>query len=150
VIRFDDNTALQPGDTVGVLHFNNERFTQIESPTAAAAALGFARLMLQSMHDLADRALRDPAFCDLRVFHAISWLPAHGSRVGFVSRPLPVGLRRRLLTSWFRLLVWAFAPARRSRDARPDPHLYWLTRDTLLSRFPPNARQPRAGHARTV
>lgn len=134
-MRFDDETALEAGDEVGILHFNNARFSQMESGTSSAAALGFARLMLESMHDLADRAFRDPAFCDLPVFHAVSWLPAHGHRIGFITRPLPDGIRKRLLAAWFRLLVWAFAPARQSRGARPDPHFYWLTRKTLLQRF---------------
>jgi hypothetical protein len=134
-IRFDDETALKTGDEVGMLHFNNARFSQMASGTSKAAALGFARLMLESMHDLADRAFRDPAFCDLSVFHAVSWLPAHGHRVGFVTRPLPDGVKKRLLAVWFQLLVWAFAPARQSRSARADPHFYWLTRKTLLQRF---------------
>lgn len=136
VMRFDDDTALVPGDTVGMLHFDNERFTRIEATSAATAALAFARLMRQSMHELADRALDDPAFCDLSVFHAVSWLPAHGGRVGFVSRPLPDGWQKSLLATWFQLLVWAFAPAAQSRGGRPDPHFYWLTRRALLDRFP--------------
>jgi hypothetical protein len=140
LIRFDDQTALEPGHTVGMLHFNNERFTQIVAPSAAVAALAFARLMRQSMQDLAERAFRDPAFCDLSVFHAVSWLPAHGGRVGFVSQPLPDGWKRHLLATWFQVLVWAFAPAAQSRGARPDPHFYWLTRRALLDRFPVRQR----------
>ncbi len=148
-MRFDDETELKAGDEVGMLHFNNARFSQMESGTSTAAALGFARLMLESMHDLAERAFHDPAFCDLPVFHAVSWLPAHGHRIGFVTRPLPDGIRKRLLAVWFRLLVWAFAPARQSRGARPEPHFYWLTRKTLLQRFAAKHRTPGFRHAQT-
>lgn len=148
-IRFDDETVLEAGDEVGTLHFNNARFSRMASGTSTAAALGFARLMLESMHDLADRAFRDPALRDLPVFHAVSWLPAHGHRIGFVTRPLPDGIRKRLLSAWFQLLVWAFAPARQSRGARPDPHFYWLTRKTLLQRFAAKGGTHRLRHAQT-
>lgn len=148
-IRFDDDTALKAGDEVGTLHFNNARFTQLEAGTSTAAALGFARLMLESMHDLADRAFRDPAFCDLSVFHAVSWLPARGHRIGFVTAPLPDGFRKRVLTTYFQLLVWAFAPAEKSRSARPDPHFYWLTRKTLLQRFPAREKVRRLRHVQS-
>jgi hypothetical protein len=147
VVRFDDGTALAPGDPVGMLHFNNARFTRIDPQSATRAALGFARLMLESMHELADRAVHDPDLADLRVFHAVSWLPAHGHKVGFVTRPVPDGLRKRLLSAWFRLLVWAFAPARQSRASRPDPHFYWLTRSVLLERFAANPGPARSRHA---
>jgi hypothetical protein len=151
-VQFDDGTVLAPGEPVGMLHFNNARFTQIESQSATRAALGFARLMLESMHELADRAQADPVFRDLAVFHAVSWLPAHGHKVGFVTRPLPDGLRKRLMAAWFRLLVWAFAPAQQSRGARPDPHFYWLTRKTLLQRFAAGVKPSRVRHdqARTA
>ncbi|HYJ17918.1 MAG TPA: hypothetical protein VEW72_01960 [Burkholderiales bacterium] len=149
-IRFEDDTPLDSGDEVGILHFNNIRFSQMESGTSAAAALGFARLMLESMHDLAERAFQDPAFCNLAVFHAVSWLPAHGQRIGFVTKPFPFGWKRRLLIVWFQLLVWAFAPARQSRRARPDPHFYWLTRKSLLQQFAGNKRRHRHAPARPV
>ena len=147
-MRFRDGTALAPGDIVGMLHFNNERFTKLESRSSTIAALGFARLMLESMRALADRAVHDPALGDLQVFHAVSWLPAHGHKVGFVTQPLPDGFRKQLLSAWFRLLVWAFAPAQESRAARPDPHFYWLTRSTLLERFPTDGK-PALRHAQT-
>lgn len=100
------------------------------------AALRFARLMLESMHLLADRARRDPLFSDLAVYHAVSWLPPHGRRIGFITEPFPDGPRKRLLAVYFRLLVWAFAPAAQTRaSARPDPTIYWLTRKQLLRRF---------------
>lgn len=146
-VDFEDGTHLAPGDPVGMLHFNNARFVAIEGDSAARAALGFARLMLESMQELARLAREDPEYADLHVFHAVSWLPAHGHKVGFVTRPLPGSLRKRLLSAWFRLLVWAFAPAQQSREARPDPHFYWLTRRTLVARFADRPAHPRIRHA---
>lgn len=148
-VQFEDGTTLAPGEEVGMLHFNNARFSQIDSQSAARAALGFARLMLESMHELADHAMNDQDLRDVSVFHAVSWLPAHGHKVGFVTQPLPAGLRKHVLSAWFRLLVWAFAPAQQSRDARPDPHFYWLTRAALLERFANDARPSRTRHAQT-
>ena len=82
------------GELVGVgrLHFNNARFLEIEAETSRRAALRFVRLMLESMHILADKARQDAMFSDLAVYHAVSWLPPHGQRIGFVTEPFPDGL----------------------------------------------------------
>lgn len=135
-MEFADGTRLAPGDLVGTLHFNNAYFTRIEADTSRRAALRFARLMLESMHILADRARRDPMFSDLAVYHAVSWLPPHGQRIGFITEPFPDGSKKRLIAAYFRLLVWAFAPAEQTRaSAKPDPTIYWLTRKELRRRF---------------
>lgn len=134
--EFADGTRLTPGDFIGTLHFNNARFPRIEADTATRAALRFARLMLESMRILADRARQDAGFADLTVYHAVSWLPPHGQRIGFITEPFPDGPRKRLIAAYFRLLVWAFAPAEQTRvAARPDPTVYWLTRKELRRRF---------------
>jgi UDP-N-acetylglucosamine:LPS N-acetylglucosamine transferase len=134
--EFADGTRLAPGDFVGTLHLNNARFPRIAADTAARAALVFARLMLESMRILAERARQDPAFADLAIYHAVSWLPPHGRGIGFITEPFPAGPRKRLMAAYFRLLVWAFAPAEQTRvSARPDPTVYWLTRKALLTRF---------------
>lgn len=135
-MAFADGTRLAPGDFIGTLHFNNLRFTQLDGATSRRAALRFARLMLESMHVLADSARQDPLFSDLAVYHAVSWLPPHGQRIGFITAPFPDGPRKRLIAAYFRLLVWTFAPAEQTRaSARPDPTVYWLTRKQLRRRF---------------
>ncbi len=135
-MAFADGTRLAAGDFIGALHFNNARFTQLDGATSRRAALRFARLMLESMRILAHQARHDPAFSDLAVYHAVSPLPPHGQRVGFITQPFPSGVKKRLLGAYFRLLVWAFAPAEQTRDsARPEPTLYWLTRQELLRQF---------------
>jgi len=134
--QFADATRLAPGELVGTLHFNNARFPQIDAASSSRAALRFVRLMLESMQILASRAREDPLFSDLAVYHAVSWLPPHGRRIGFTTEPFPPGPRKRLIAAYFRLLVWAFAPAEQTRAAaRPDPTIYWLTRTQLLHRF---------------
>jgi len=135
-MEFADGSRLAPGDLVGTLHFNNARFPRIEADTSRRAALRFVRLMLESMHILADRVRQDPMFSDLAVYHAVSWLPPHGQRIGFITEPFPDGLKKRLIAAYFRVLVWAYAPAEETRaSARPDPTIYWLTRKELLRRF---------------
>ena len=135
-MEFADGTRLAPGDLVGTLHFNNARFLQIEAETSRRAALRFVRLMLESMHILADKSRQEPMFSDLGVYHAVSWLPPHGQRIGFMTAPFPDGLWKRLITAYFRVLVWAYAPAAETRAAaRPSPTVYWLTRKELLRRF---------------
>ena len=134
-MEFADGTRLAAGDFIGTLHFNNVRFTQLDGETSRRAALHFMRLMLESLQILANKARRDPAFSDLAVYHAVSWLPPHGQRVGFITQPFPDRAKKRLLAAYFRLLVWAFAPAEQTRaSARPDPTIYWITRKELLAR----------------
>lgn len=135
-LRFSDDTLLESGDDVGTLHFDNLRLSQLDASSANAAARGFAKLLFQSLSSLAEKASRDPAFPDFAVFQGISWLPTHGAGIGFVTTPLPDGLRKRLLAVYFGLLIRAFAPALETRiSARPDPHFYWLTRKQLLGRY---------------
>ena len=64
-MEFADGTRLAPGGFVGTLHFNNARFPRIEADTSRRAALRFMRLMLESMHILANKARKDPLFSDL-------------------------------------------------------------------------------------
>jgi processive 1,2-diacylglycerol beta-glucosyltransferase len=135
-MEFADGNRIAPGDFVGTLHFNNARFPQIEADTSRRAALRFVRLMLESMQILAERAREDPMFSDLAVYHAVSWLPPHGQRIGFITEPFPDGLKKRLIAAYFRLLVWAYAPAEQTRaSVSSDPTIYWLTRKELLRRF---------------
>ncbi len=134
--EFDDGTRLTRGDLIGTLHFNNVRFSAIQADTATGAARRFAPLMLDAMRALADRARQDAVFSDLTVYQGITWLRPHGRAVGFVTEPFPGGIRKRLIAAYFRLLVWAFAPAEQTRaSAKPDPTVYWLTRKHLLRRF---------------
>lgn len=135
-MTFADGTQLTPGDLMGTLHFNNARFPRIEADTSIRAALRFTRLMLESMRILAEQGRRDPLFSELAVYHAVSWLKPHGAQIGFFTQPVPAGPHKYLISVYFRLLVWAFAPAQETRAAAiPEPTIYWLTREQLLLRF---------------
>lgn len=135
-IRFPDGTRLAPGDPIGRLHFLNARITRLDGTTSRRAAAQFGRLFLESLGKLAARAARDPADADLVAYGGVSWLaPQLGDPVGFVTTPYPDGLSKRLLALYFRFLIWAFAPARESRQARPtEPTRFWITRAELLKR----------------
>jgi hypothetical protein len=73
----------------------------------------------------------------------VTWIPAHGEVVGFVSTPMPSSWRTKWLTSHFRMLSWVFAPSARIRAREgAEPRLYWLTRAALaqnLSKLKPNS-----------
>ena len=133
VMAFPDGTRLAPGDFIGILHLNNARFLKIEAGSPERVALQFARLMVQSVDTLADRARLDPWLADLPAFQGISWFKPHGRRAGFITAPFPDGPRKRMMTAYFRFLVWTFAPAARTRAAaKPTPTVFWLTREQLL------------------
>ncbi len=136
-VTLPDGTRIERGATIGSLHFNNLGFSRLTSSSARATAHAFAREMLGSMQALADAARSEARLAGIDAFHATTWLPPHGERIGFVALPLPPSRAIRVRAAWFRLLVWTFAPARETRErARPRPHAYWLSRRALIERFP--------------
>ena len=136
-ITLPDGTRIERGDEVGSLHFNNLGFSHLSASSARAAARTFAREMLASMQALADAVRTSDRLAGIEAFHATSWLPPHGARIGFVALPLPEGPATRLRAARFRFLLWTFAPARETREqARPQPHAYWISRRALIERFP--------------
>jgi hypothetical protein len=135
-MTFADGTRLVPGDDYGALHFDNSRIAALGEGSRVRTGVRFARLLRDSLRDLAAATRNDPALRDLPVFHGITWIREHGERVGFVSEPLPIGPRRRLLGAHFRMLRWVFAPSlRTSLPGAPEPRLFWLTRTDLLTNF---------------
>jgi hypothetical protein len=135
-MTFADGTRLAPGDAYGALHFDNSRIAALGEGSRIRTGVRFARLLRESLRDLADATRNDPALQDLPVFHGVTWIREHGDRVGFVSEPLPAGTRRRLLAAHFRLLRWVFAPSlRTSVTDAPEPRRFWLTRSDLVENF---------------
>lgn len=133
-IHFEDGTVLQQDDPIGRLHFNNASIAALGEGSMHRVGFRFARLMRESLQRLAEAARNDPQFADVRVFQGLTWIPAHGSVVGFVSTPLPRTWRSRLLGLHFRMLMWVFAPAASiRRRAQAQPRLYWLTRRALVN-----------------
>jgi hypothetical protein len=132
-LRFEDGTLLRDKDALGRLHFNNANIAALGEGSMHRVGFRFAKLMRESLRDLAEAASSDPQLRDVRVFQGVTGMPAHGEVVGFVSTPLPRTWRSRLLAGHFRLLVWVFAPSARIRArAHTEPRLYWLTRSALM------------------
>jgi len=150
-LRFEDGTLLRDNDPIGRLHFNNASIAALGEGSMQRVGFRFAKLMRESLRRLAEAARSDPQLRDVHVFQGLTWIPAHGEVVGFVSTPLPPGWRTRLLAGHFRLLMRVFAPAARIRSrAEAEPRLYWLTRNALLTnldKLKPSSgdRQARAG-----
>jgi hypothetical protein len=130
-LRFEDGTCLRDNDPIGRLHFNNASIAALGEGSMHRVGFRFARLMRQSLRDLAQYVDTDPAFRDVRAFQGVTWIPAHGEVVGFVSRPLPRNWKSLLLGGHFKLLMWAFAPAQKIRSRDAEPRVYWLTRAAL-------------------
>jgi hypothetical protein len=131
-LHFEDGTTLRDNDPIGRLHFNNASIAALGEGSLHRVGFRFAKLMRQSLRMLAEVAQSDPALRDVSVFQGMTWLPAHGEVVGFVSTPMPKNWRTRLLAGHFRLLMSAFAPAAKIRERSAEPRLYWLTRTALV------------------
>ena len=144
-LQFEDGTALRDNEPIGRLHFNNAGIAALGEGSLHQTGLRFARVMRLSLLRLAECAHTNPEFQDVRVFQGVTWIPEHGRVVGFVSKPLPQGVRTLLLEAHFRLLLWAFAPAAKTREkntemGRAEPRIYWLTRTALQSNLGKLAR----------
>lgn len=130
--EFADGTVLCENELIGQLHFDNSSIAQIGEGSLHRTGFRFAKLMRESLRLLAEAAQSDPELRTIRVFHGVTWIPAHGSVVGFESTPRPKTWRTRVQAAYFRLLLWAFAPASRTRaKARAEPRDYWLTQRML-------------------
>lgn len=131
---FGDGTQLAPAQWVGELHFNNSRIAVLGKQRAheqrRMVGVRFARLFRQSLRALAEKVQHDPQFDQLTVFHGVTGIGSHGQKIGFVSEPIPPGLKRWLLTLHLLLMSWAFSS--RTRRGLPQPRRFWITRTHLL------------------
>lgn len=131
-LRFPDGTVLRENDPIGRLHFNNASIAALGEGSMQRVGFRFAKLMRESLRTLAETAHTDPTLREVRVFQGVTWLPAHGEVVGFLSTPMPRSWKTRWLARHFRMLMWVFAPSARIRArAHAEPRLYWLTRTAL-------------------
>jgi hypothetical protein len=130
-----DDTRINPGDPLGILHFDNLRLAAIERQPGSPRhrAFVFLRLLRNSLAQLAKCIHSDPELKDLAGFRGVTWMPSRGRHLGFETEPLPPSLRARWLKLHFRLMLHAFYPEG-ALDRVGQPHIYWLTRRQLIHR----------------
>jgi hypothetical protein len=135
-LELANGTRLERGTPIGYLHFNNARAAAIPARNRLQNGVRFARLLRDSLAELASRARDDVALRDVPVYEGITWFAPHGGAVGFESDPVRDGWRRRLLQAYFRLLLWAFSPtADRRAFAEVSPRRFRISRDALIGHF---------------
>lgn len=135
-----DGTRVVEGAPVGQLHFDNARAAEVQADGRVQAGVRFARLLRDSLAELAARAQAEDGLRDVLLYEGITWFRPHGRAVGFVSEPLPPGLRRRWLATYFRLMVWSFAPVAARAMQPTRPRVFRISRSALIGNF---ARTPR-------
>lgn len=133
-----DRTRINPGDPLGVIHFDNLRLAAIEQQPGSPRhrAFEFLRLLRGSLTLLAEKVRADSELDDIAGFRGITWMPSRGRHLGFETEPLPSGIRARWLKLHFRLMLHAFYPEGATGRVR-QPYIYWLTRRTLLNNHAP-------------
>ncbi|MGQ9426674.1 YkoP family protein [Gilvimarinus sp. F26214L] len=135
--EFADGTTLQPGDPIGIIHFNNRYMSRVQarsgnSQSSKRAAFAFGAALIRSMQALARQVNQSPALGDLKVISGVTWFKAHGEQLGFEIEPLPPGRRQRFLRAHFRLLLTLLFPHLAKRENhRLQPHQFWMTRRQL-------------------
>lgn len=136
----NDNTWVEPGDWLAILHFNRECFiNSSENPKDDIRnALRFRRLILSSFRQLALDINANEKFVMVKAFHGVSWLPPHGEKLGFLIERLPDSMLNRIRKFYFKILLQTFFPHLAAAEKnRIQPHAYWLTRQSLLKNFTP-------------
>jgi hypothetical protein len=144
---FPDGTLLRPDDVIGQLHFSNRNIAGLgASSSTKFTTFRFARLMRESLRLLVHSAHNDPVLSTISVFTGVTWIPAHGDIVGFISEPLPKTWRNWWLGPYFKLLSWTFAPSAAGRERRnAQPRVYWLTRTMLAQNLKKLGKVPATG-----
>lgn len=136
--KMNDESWIEPGDRLGILHFNRECFSAggTSARDYVRSGLRFRRLIMASFTQLAARIQDDPELREVQALHGISWLPPHGEKVGFMIEKVPDSLVNRVRKFYFRLLLKAFFPVLAARENhRLEPHAFWMTRQNLINNF---------------
>lgn len=133
---FRDGTRLTAGDTILILHFNNEFMTHLHGNHGPASsrrvAWSFGKALINSMKGLHKYVHAQCATDEVKAITGITWFKTHGDKVGFESHPVPAGWRRWLLHWHFRLLLLALFPQLQAHHNRELlPHQFWLTPSQL-------------------
>lgn len=147
-IHLADQTMVQRGDRIGVLHLDNTRISVIHDPQLSPMAVGleFRRLLIESLDTLAVDVRSGGRLADVSAFMAVTIFHRGLRRLGFETEPdglfwprVTAVYQRALLASLhpdgvFRLHRIASAPAAR----------LWIPRDRLLALYGAGgrARQP--------
>ena len=122
----DDGTRLEPGDRLGIIHFNHDGFSADRN--RLRAALRFRRDLAKSLRQLAQSLDTDPRLQAVKALYGESWIPPHGRKVGFMVEPLPKTWRTRLQHRYVRLLLWVQFPHLARDNRNTWLYAYWLTR----------------------
>jgi len=134
----DQTTWIEPDDRLAIIHFNRDCFsnTSNDPKQNLRNALRFRRLILSSFKQLAQDIDKKEMFNDVKALHGISWLPAHGEKLGFVIEKVPDSMFGFIRKFYFSVLLKTFFPHLAMQEThRIEPHAYWLTRDRLLRNF---------------
>lgn len=149
-VTLSDNTRVAPGEPVGALHLWNEHLPRYSDRGPDVGwACEMRRLVLHSMHLLADYVEREPDWTGVQAFCAETTLSNRlgaaqirrlAGRYGFERIQPPRSMLRRLhaigdcFNTW--ALTRAFNPAALSRQPfLRGRHELWISRSVLIERY---------------
>lgn len=138
----NDGSWIEPGDWLAILHFNRECFmnSSANPKDYIRNALRFRKLLLSSFRQLAQDINENEKFVMVKAFHGVSWIPAHGEKLGFLIERLPDSTLNHVRKFYFKILLKVFFPHIATAEKNPiQPHAYWLTRQNLLKNFAPES-----------
>lgn len=136
--RMNDDSWLEPGDGLVILHFNRECFinSSANPKDYIRNALRFKKLFISSFNQLAKEINENEKFDLVKVFYGVNWMPPHGEKLGFLIERLPESFVNHVRKLYFKILLKTLFPHITAVDKnRIQPHAYWLTRNNLLKHF---------------
>jgi peptidoglycan-N-acetylglucosamine deacetylase len=147
-LQLASGTTIRPGDRIGVLHLNNAFVAALHAGglPPIAAALGFRRQLLSSLHELARFAGPGGRLTGVKAFSATTIFFHQGlAQLGFEAEDRAPAWPR-IVTAYQRALLATLRPAGPGRLRRATYHRsrrLWISRENLLARYGAVARPSR-------
>lgn len=137
-VQLRDGTVVRRGDSIGVLHLNNDRVATLgASRTSIAAGLELRRHLVASLHVLAERCRTDRQFACIHAFSATTIYYRGLNGLGFEEGsdwlwwPRLVGAYQHSLSAVLRRQSGRLGRGAERRNAKR----LWLSRTTLIDRY---------------
>ncbi len=150
-IVLPDGTLIRRGDRLGELHFRNEVVSalQAEAPGPVRALALMRARALDDFSRLAVGFEADPALKEVQALFGETLLWRTVCRLGFWAMPVRGRARRRVVSTYQRLLVRHYSPAgwaRLKRLGATETRVVWISRAQLLRLYGPGTDPHRRRH----
>lgn len=143
-VAMNDGKALQPGDQVMEIHFDNKKLYEIgtRSRTTVQLAIQMIRGVEKTLPLLAQYVMDHPELSEVKALYGVSMINRGPEQFGFIITDLPKGWFASSTKIYLKLLMSVIHPAGTSRLKEQSqelvPKMIVMPMDVLLERFAEN------------